>query len=59
MKCTGNCMQGRKPCDCPLDADHGEWVSPTVKLLQNLILLAVLVIVVFGVVNLFIQQGVL
>lgn len=57
--CTGNCDQGRKPCDCPLDADHGDYVSPTVRFIQNLILLAVFVIAVIGVINLLTQQGVL
>lgn len=59
MKCTGNCQQGRKPCDCPLNADHGDFVSPRIKLIQDLILLLVVIIVAVGLINLLIQQGVL
>lgn len=55
--CTGNCDQGRKPCDCPLDADHGDFVSPWVKFLENVLTLMILLIAVGGITILFIDGG--
>lgn len=48
MKCTGNCQQGRKPCDCPLDADRGEFVSPAVKLIEDSIAALIVCIALVG-----------
>lgn len=57
MKCTGNCMQGRRPCDCELEADHGEFVSPIVKALENGLLWAIFLVAVCGVTMLVLDQG--
>lgn len=50
-------MQGRKPCDCELEADHGEFVSPIVKALENGLLWAIFLVAVCGVTMLVLDQG--
>lgn len=53
--CTGNCEQGRKPCDCPLEADHGNFVSPSTKFIENILALTILLIAIVGVTILFME----
>lgn len=55
--CTGNCQQGRKPCDCPLDADHGEYTSPTVKAIEDGLMVVIVLIALFGLAVILFDHG--
>ena len=48
MRCNGDCDQGRKPCTCELDADHGDFVSPVHRAIENLLMIVVVIIAGFG-----------
>lgn len=46
--CTGNCQQGRKPCDCELNADQGDFVSPVIRNIENGLAALIVIIALVG-----------
>lgn len=55
--CTGNCQQGRKPCDCELEADHGDFVSPVVKAIEDGLMILIVLIALFGLAVILFDHG--
>ena len=50
MNCFGDCQQGRKPCNCELEADQGEFISPAVRLIENSIAALIVITALVGMV---------
>jgi hypothetical protein len=56
MNCFGDCQQGRKPCNCELEADRGEFISPAVRLIENSLIAAIVLISLIGVTVLILES---
>lgn len=54
--CNGSCDQGRKPCNCELDADRGKFVPPWQRIVENVLLAACLAVAIVGVINLLMER---